>query len=165
LTAPFIVESNFFIQAHRDTYPLDVASSFWGKISQLASNGIIVSIDKVHKEICKNKDALSDWFENNLEKVFFKDSEFVVSQYAAVIQAAELRIPPYTQRAKDEFYDRDEADAWLIAHAIKMNSTIVTHEVGAPLKINKVKIPDICAEVGIQTVTTIDMFRILGERF
>jgi len=33
----FLLDSNFFIQAHRDTYPLDVASSFWDKLAQLAS--------------------------------------------------------------------------------------------------------------------------------
>lgn len=162
---PFIVDSNFFIQAHRDTYPLDVASSFWDKISILAKDGKIISIDKVHKEICKNTDALSSWFHANLEDDFFLDSGVVMTQYASVIQAAEHRIPAYNKRAKDEFYDSEEADAWLIAHALRLGAAIVTHEIGAPLKIAKVKIPDICSLVGIKTVSTIEMFRLLGERF
>ena len=28
----FIVDSNFFIQAHRSIYPLDVVQSFWLKV-------------------------------------------------------------------------------------------------------------------------------------
>ncbi len=40
---PFIVDSNFFIQAHRGTYPLDVVSSFWDKVSNLAKKGKIIS--------------------------------------------------------------------------------------------------------------------------
>lgn len=162
---PFIVDSNFFIQAHRDTYPLDVASSFWDKISNLAKERKIISIDKVRKEICKNTDVLSSWFYTNLEEDFFMDSRLVMSQYASVIQAAEHRLPAYNQRAKDEFYSSDEADAWLIAHALRLSSPIVTHEIGTPLKISKVKIPDICILVGIRTVSTIEMFRLLGERF
>jgi len=58
---PLIVDSNFFIQAHRDTYPLDVATSFWQKIGQLAADRRIMSIDKVKAELARNKDALTDW--------------------------------------------------------------------------------------------------------
>ena len=43
----YVVDSNFFIEAHRATYPLDVAHSFWNKVKQLADDGKIVSIDKV----------------------------------------------------------------------------------------------------------------------
>jgi hypothetical protein len=54
----FIVDSNFFIEAHRSTYPLDVAHSFWNKVRQLANEAKIVSIDKVKKEIYDHEDAL-----------------------------------------------------------------------------------------------------------
>lgn len=43
----YVVDSNFFIEAHRATYPLDVAHSFWNKVKQLAATGKIVSVDKV----------------------------------------------------------------------------------------------------------------------
>ena len=39
----FIVDSNFFIQAHRSIYPLDVVQSFWAKINDLSQNGTIDS--------------------------------------------------------------------------------------------------------------------------
>ena len=60
----FIVDSNFFIQAHRSSYPLDVVESFWVKIKNLASVGTILSIDKVQLEIFDNsahQDELKDW--------------------------------------------------------------------------------------------------------
>jgi hypothetical protein len=40
----YILDSNFFIEAHRVSYPVDVAYSFWNKVKQLAENGIIISI-------------------------------------------------------------------------------------------------------------------------
>lgn len=43
----FVVDSNFFIQAHRHTYPLDVVRSYWDKVKDLAQDGTIISIDKV----------------------------------------------------------------------------------------------------------------------
>jgi hypothetical protein len=57
----YVVDSNFFIQAHRVSYPLDVAFSFWNKVKQLANDGKIISIDKVKQEIYQNEDALKQW--------------------------------------------------------------------------------------------------------
>lgn len=54
----FLVDADFFIQAHRATYPLDVAKSFWEKLSKLAMGGKVTSIDKVKHEIYKNEDDL-----------------------------------------------------------------------------------------------------------
>jgi len=160
-----IVDSNFFIQAHRDTYPLDVAISFWQKISQLAIGGQIISIDKVKAELNRNKDALTDWCDTNLPLGFFINSAPVVAHYATVINVARHRQPPYNQRALDIFFDSEEADAWLIAHALSTGASIVTHETSQPLKIARVKIPDICISLGIRTLSTIEMFRELGESF
>jgi hypothetical protein len=39
----YVVDSNFFIQAHRVSYPLDVAFSFWNKVKQLAEEGKIIT--------------------------------------------------------------------------------------------------------------------------
>lgn len=162
---PYIVDSNFFIQAHRDTYPLDIALSFWQKIRFLADERRICSIDKVKAELYKNKDALTLWCQANLPQGFFVDSAGVWSPYQVVIQSTSRRVPPYNQRALDTFFDAGEADAWLIAHGLATGAPIVTHEVSEPLKINRVKIPDICAPLGVRTLTTIQMFRELGESF
>jgi hypothetical protein len=138
-----IVDSNFFIQAHRANYP----------------------IDKVKAELYKNNDALTAWCQSNIHDSFFLDSASVATQYAIVIQQTILRKPPYNQGALDTFFDATEADAWLIAHALAGNSPIVTHETAQPMGIARVKIPDICNLVGIRTLSTIDMFRELGENF
>ncbi len=59
----YVLDSNFFIQAHRANYPLDVALSFWSKVKQLAEEGKIISIDKVKKEIFDHEDELKHWCE------------------------------------------------------------------------------------------------------
>lgn len=162
---PLIVDSNFFIQAHRETYPLDVASSFWQKVRELSFAKRIISIDKVRTELFVNKDALCVWCESNLPADFFISSASVFQQYQQVLQVAYRRQPNYNQRALDTFLDADEADAWLIAHALQGSNVIVTHEISEPTKISRVKIPDICRELGIRTISTIEMFRELGETF
>jgi hypothetical protein len=55
----YIVDSNFFIQAHRLNYPLDIAVGYWQQIRKLASLGHIISIDKVMDEIYRNTDDLT----------------------------------------------------------------------------------------------------------
>ncbi len=56
----FLVDANFFIQAHRAIYPLDVATSFWKKVKYIADNGTIISLDKVKNEIYRNEDDLKE---------------------------------------------------------------------------------------------------------
>ena len=57
----YLLDSNVFIQAHRMHYPFDVVPSFWKKLVELSNKGIVISIDKVKKEICdtKSTDVLS----------------------------------------------------------------------------------------------------------
>lgn len=160
----YLLDSNCFIQAHRQTYPLDVATSFWNKVKQLSDNGKIISIDKVKSELYKG-DTLHDWCKDNLHTEFFVASNNVMAHYAQVVQAAKSRTPAYKQSALATFFNAEEADAWLIAHALQKKMAIVTHEVSAPLGTGNVKIPDICTLLNVRSVTLIDMFRELGENF
>ncbi len=163
----YVVDSNFFIQAHRAIYPLDVATSFWDKVKQLAEQKKIISIDKVKKEIYDHQDELKEWCENNLPDDFFQDTTGVVTSYSQVAAWANSRSGHYFSTAIAEFLDADEADAWLVsyAHADKANRMIVTHEKSQPDRKNKIKIPDACARFSITFVDTIEMLRQLGERF
>lgn len=114
----YIVDSNFFIQAHRMYYPIDVVPSFWERVKDLADTGRIMSIDKVRNEIIKNKDELTDWCEANLIKGFFQDTQAVIQYSIQVVQWADSMRRHYTPSAMDEFLDADEADAWLVAYAL-----------------------------------------------
>jgi hypothetical protein len=163
----YAVDSNFFIQAHRATYPLDVATSFWNKVKELAYAGKIISIDKVKKEIYDHQDDLKDWCEHNLPDGFFKDTAPIVSSCTRVVGWANSMRSHYTSNALSEFLDADEADAWLIAYTLadSSNRIIVTHEKSQPDAKRKIKIPEACAPFSIQFVDTIEMLRSLGERF
>jgi hypothetical protein len=70
-------------------------------------------------------------------------------------------------RALNEFLDADEADAFLIAYALadSSNRIIVTQEIGAPQKVNRVKIPDACDALQVNYLKTLQMFRAMGETF
>ena len=163
----YIADSNFFIQAHRVSYPLDIAHSFWNKVKQLAESGKIISIDKVRDEIFDKNDALKDWCNINLPVGFFKDTTSTMDEYRQVISWAVSRNNHYLPNAINEFLASEEADAFIVAYALSdsINRVVVTQEISEPYRRNKVKIPDACIALKVQYVNLMDMFRQLGETF
>lgn len=165
MAATFVLDSNFFIEAHRGSYPFDVVPSFWLKVKELAEKGIIVSIDKVHKEITQNKDELTTWCAENLPKDFFKDTSVVINEYIHISTWVNSRSSHYNTVALNEFLDADEADAWLVAFAMSNGNMIVTHETSDLKTTKRVKLPDAANPFQITCIKPIEMFRILGEQF
>ncbi|WP_396178614.1 DUF4411 family protein [Flavobacterium sp.] len=163
----FIVDSNFFIQAHRSIYPLDIALGFWNKVKQLAHAGLLFSIDKVKDELYDKNDELEVWCKNNLPENFFIDSSTAIAQYAIVSAWAISKNDHYLPNALNEFLDASEADAFLVSFALAdpVIRIIVTQEVSRPEQKNKIKIPEPCIALGINYLNTIAMFRKLGETF
>jgi hypothetical protein len=163
----YVVDSNFFIQAHRESYPLDIAFSFWNKVKQLADEGKIISIDKVKNEIYDRNDALEDWCKANLPEDFFKDSSIVMAEYGQVSAWAYSQNRHYLPNALNEFLDADEADAFIVAYVLAdiNNRVVVTQEKSESNRKNKVKIPEACNALNVRYINTLDMFRELGEGF
>ncbi|MCF8247998.1 MAG: DUF4411 family protein [Saprospiraceae bacterium] len=157
---PYLLDANFFIEAHRKSYPLDVFPSFWEKIKTMADAGLICSIDKVKNELFKNEDALKTWCEQNLPDDFFKESATSLSEYAQVVNWAYAKLDhPYSQSALDIFMNADEADAFLVAFAKKHALVVVTNEVSAPDSKRNVKLPDACLPFGVRSLTPVQLFR------
>lgn len=101
----YLVDSNFFIQAHRFYYPLDVFTSFWKEIKNLANKGILVSLDKVQNEIYQNEDDLTEWCKNNLPTNFFRKSDDLISEYTKLVHWVHSGPIEYKASAKTEFLD------------------------------------------------------------
>jgi hypothetical protein len=163
----YVIDSNFLIQAHRATYPLDVALSFWNKVKQLADEGKIISIDKVQNEIYDKNDELESWCTDNLPDTFFRESSESLTAYASVVSWAVSKSNHYMPKALNEFLDGDEADAFLIAFALmdSYERIIVTQEISQPEIKRKIKIPEACNDLNVSFINVMDMFRQLGEVF
>ena len=162
----YLLDSNVFIQAHRMYYPFDVVPNFWHKLKDLSNKGIIISIDKVKKELCdtSNPDILATWCLSEVDTDFFVDTTSCIDKYADIATWTQNQ-NNFQQNAKDEFLSTDLADPWLIAYALKNTCTIVTHEISQPLRKNKIKIPEPCIQFGVKFINPIQMFRELHETF
>jgi len=163
----YVLDTNVFIQAHRSTYPLDVATSFWNMLRQLAADEKIISIDKVKDEIERNEDELQGWIDANLPESFFKptDDQAILNEYGTIANWAESRADHYQRGAIDEFLDFNNADAWLVAYCKSTGDRLVTHEVSNRNQKNRIPIPEPCKSFNIRYCNMIEMFRALGVQF
>ncbi|MCB9325858.1 MAG: DUF4411 family protein [Lewinellaceae bacterium] len=159
----YVLDANFFIQAHRFYYPFDVFKSFWTKIKSLANENKIISIDKVKDEIYRNEDSLTEWCVANLPDGFFKSSDDCINSYSTVVNWANSMNSQYTPRALNEFLEADIADPWLVAYGHKNNCTVITYEKMNWQKKSKVFIPEACEHLEVLCFDTIAMLRELGE--
>ncbi|NBC25125.1 MAG: DUF4411 family protein [Bacteroidetes bacterium] len=162
--SPFILDSNFFIQAHRAHYPFDVMPGFWMKVRDLARQQEIISTDKVRTEIFKNDDQLTAWCQTHLPPNFFKDSSVALQEYTALVTWVNTKRQHFKPSAINAFLKTDAADAWIIAYAMKEKCPVLTHEKSEPKRKSRVKIPDVCRDHGVDYYTTIEMFRKLMVR-
>lgn len=69
-----------------------------------------------------------------------------------------------TNRALREFKAESRADAWLCAEALASGLTLVTYETVSN-SVKKVKIPNVCAGMGIRCIGGFDFMRAQGFRF
>ena len=161
----YLLDSNFFITAHRFHYPFDMVPSFWTRVQDLVHQGLIGSIDKVANEIVHGNDVLSNWIANHLPNGFFQNSALFINEYVQVAQWAHSKAGHYTTGALNEFLHADEADAWLVSAAMNRHVTLVTHEVSRPDMQRRVAIPEPCDYFGVSFCNTIEMFRRLGVSF
>src|SRR5688572_1439474 len=122
---PYVLDANFFIQANKDNFPLDVVPSFWNVVQNLAGNGDVFSIDKVKAEIYPHEPDLKTWCENNLPENFFRDSSVAISEYGRLIRWANSMGHHYLPTALAEFSATIEADAWVVSYAMNQRASIV----------------------------------------
>ena len=160
----YLIDANVLVEAFKGSYPLDIAEGFWRTLAAAASDGKILSIDRVKAEVFKNEDALTQWCDDQLPDRFFGTSQGAFQQYRQIINWAnqQFRLSPI---ALSKLAEADNADAWLVAEALRAGHCVVTLEVSAPMSRNNVKIPDICSAHGVDCCSTMEMFRRLKLKF
>lgn len=154
----YLLDTNIFIES-RKNLPMDVWTTFWSKLSELAMNGQVVSSVKVKEEIAKGYDELSGWIKEHVPAGFFLpiDSQ----DMAAFAQLQNWAMgKDFTDTAKNEF--ATYADAYIIATASARQMTLVTFEKSNPQRKNRVMIPDACAAIGVACCDLNTMLRSIG---
>jgi hypothetical protein len=157
----FILDTSVFIQAARSYYAFDLVPTFWTHLAKLFQKKLLISIDRVKKEIDRGKDELKKWASQFPDLFQKTDDPDVLQSYQRVMQWAYAH-PQYTSEAKAEFARADNADAWVVAFALAKGGIVVSQETSSSASKTKIKIPDVCEAFGISCITTFDMLRRLG---
>jgi hypothetical protein len=160
----FLLDANAFIQPKQKFYAFDICPGYWAALIAQQRLGAIASIDRVSDEIEDGGDDLWTWVSTDFPEAGFlpTNTPDVLANYAR-LQTWVATDAHYTAAAKQEFAEVENADGWLVAHAMTAPGTvIVTMEDFNDAKRNKVPIPNLATAFGIEPITPFEMLRRLG---
>lgn len=157
----YLLDSNIFIQSEHNL-PQDIFEGFWRELGSLLISGAVVLHQTVADELNRKQDPLVDWIKSLNGVEAMSPSEETLEKYLEVCSWADRQ--GYESRALREFKAESRADAWLCAEALASGLTLVTYET-ASNSIRKVKIPNVCAGMGIRCINGFDFMRAQGFRF
>lgn len=153
----YCLDANVYIEGWTKYYSMELCAEYWGILDEFAKAGILFSTSEVKREIEKVDDALSSWFKQR--PYFFREVTRPVQENLRVIMRTHDRLVDSTKQ-------RSIADPWVIAHALAEGATVVTKEMPIGSTSSKrVKIPDVCAQMGVPYINDFELARRLGIKF
>ncbi len=156
----YCLDSNVLIQAWQKYYSPKYCPTYWEVLNELGSEDKIFIPSMVYDEIVRTDDDLSDWLKTSKIKV--KPITSDVTQILTTIYAANSNHKHLVDNKKG----RSLADPWVIAHAIKESAIVVTKEEKVTaLNSKKIKIPNVCDNMGVDWITDYKMVEHLGLMF
>ncbi|MEO5376400.1 MAG: DUF4411 family protein [Magnetococcus sp. DMHC-6] len=159
----YLLDSNVFIEAKNLYYGFDICPGFWDWMDDAVQQRTATSIVKVYDELAKGKDELAEWVKDRKHNGFFLAVSDVATQQAFSQVMSFVQQAPYTEAAKAKFSGC--ADPWLIAKAISLKATIVTHEKFEPGSKKRVLIPNVCQKFNLTYMNTFDLLRECAASF
>ena len=156
----YLLDANVFIQAKNLHYGFDFCPAFWDWLVVGNGNGRIFSIEKVGDEVMAGTDALATWAAGRGSAFFVAPDAASLASLRAV--SAWVMGADFDAAAKNTFLQ--VADYYLVAQAHATGFTVVTHEIVTDSR-KRIKIPNVCAGVGVKCVSPYEMLRAERARF
>jgi hypothetical protein len=156
----YLLDADVFIQAKRLHYGMDFCPAFWDWLSAQNKSGRVFSIEKVADELAAGGDQLSSWAAQRGTAFFLPPDQQMLITLTTVSQWVQTQ--NYRPAAVSAFLQN--ADYYLIAHALAHDHVVVTHEVASD-GVRQVKIPNVCIGVQVKCMTPFAMLRKERARF
>ena len=158
----FVLDTNVFIEAHHRYYAQEVCPGFWECLDHYSREKRVVSIDRVRNEILRPS-PLVKWVSEAPSELFVTSADppviAVFKEMANWVQQnRQFRSEARTQFAR-------VADGWIAAYARVNGAVVVTHERFRAGVRNRVPLPNVCREFGVEYRDTFGMLRELEARF
>lgn len=159
LSNTYCLDANVLIQAWQKYYSPVLCPDYWKILDELGSEGRIFICQEVYDEIVKTEDDLSLWLKGRNIPVR-KANESVIGSLKEIYKT------PAHLKLVDNTKNRSLADPWVIAHAMENNSVVVTKEEKVTqANSTKVKIPNVCDNVGVRWINDFEFVQELNFRF
>jgi Domain of unknown function (DUF4411) len=165
----YLIDADVLIEAKDRYYGFDFCPGFWDWLRQQNAAGNVFSVYKVGDEIISGNDDLSVWAKAQ-GAAFFLPADAATAAAMATVSATVLAMragnQPYQPAALAKFFAA--ADYYLIAHALAHGHTVVTNETGhahgQQPSVNRLKIPNVCAALGVKCSLVFKMLSDCGSK-
>lgn len=157
----YCLDTNVFFTPSNFHYPMDFCPAYWDLLDENIENEKVFVIEQVYQELTKGESEVTDWIKERKSAKFVKafEDEETQEQFREIADYVQAHYKP---EAAAEFLSG--ADPWIIAVCKIHNFKLVTKETYKESK-KKVKIPNICEEVGIGYIDEFQMIRELEAKF
>lgn len=132
-------DTSAILNGRRDLFRPTVFHTLWAQIEDAIEAGQIRSVDEVRNELNRRDDDARQWADAQSD--LFVPLELPIQQSAAQI----LNLHP---RLVSQGGRRSAADPFVIALAMVRSGTVVTQET-ATGNLDRPRIPDVCAAIGV----------------
>lgn len=156
------LDSNVLITAKNGPFRFSFAQAFWDALAEQAIRGRVRASKMVYEEIVKDdrEDEVSRWLkQRRLNGLCVTPSRSVQINFRVIADHVHSR---YRLHQAAKFLAG--ADPWVIAHASDDNGAVVTFET-YQANSQRVKIPNVCNDHGVQWMNLYDMIEELGISF
>lgn len=155
----FVIDANVFIQAANSYYAFDLMPPFWrwveGRLGQ-----DLYTVTPVRDEILKQRDELSNWFKELDDPAWVLEVDDEKTQLEFKLITQHCVNNGYKTTAVQKFLSG--ADPWIVARAKRDGWAVITQELPDPKTKKRVKIPDVCVNLGVSQMMVFEMLRKLG---
>jgi hypothetical protein len=146
----YCVDTSSLIAAWQERYPIENFPKFWDRVDGLIEENRLISPLEVLLETKKRSDELYGWLKARKADVFRELDDAVQKEAANVL----ARFPRLVGDKKLS----TSADPFVIALALVQGVQVVTEEKPTGSD-RRPHIPDVCAELGVQCKSLLDMIR------
>ena len=154
----YCIDTSGLTHIWRDVYPPSIFPSLWADIEACITDGLLISPDEVLEELRRGGDELLDWAENRPD-LFVRHTEEIQNIVSSILAHPEHVKLIYSKRA-DLFTD---ADPFVIAAAKVHGCKVISNEdFQLSPSPNKTKIPNVCADLGVEHLSVLDFIRERG---
>ncbi len=156
----YCLDANVLIQAWQKYYSPKFCPDYWDVLNELGNQERIFIPEMVFDEITRTEDDLLRWLKKS--KIPVRKIDEPVTKCLKSIYDNN----PTHKYLVDNTKARSLVDPWIIAHAINEKATVVTKEEKVTaLNTKKIKIPNVCDNMGIRWINDFQFVHELDIQF